>query len=297
MTANSQLPAYSTPGGLTVRRLQPAVGAEIIGADLGGDLTPGLVQELRAVLLAHGMIGLRNQHITQERHIELGEAFGEVVSDHGDPTRPEIQTIKAAGGAKDQSASRWHSDGCYMATPPAFTILKSVDVTPFGGDTCFSSAVAAYEGLAEEMKTRIASLRYTADMTYMLRRAGTRTLAFGSDEKWRALEKKYPMVEQPVVRVHPETGQPVLYVNDAQSIDIVGMEQAEGRELLHTLTDEFKRPEYQARWSWENHAIVIWDNRAVQHYGVPDQQFDRRMERITVVGTRPQGLHEWQAAS
>ena len=247
--------------------------------------------------MAHGMIGLRNQHITQERHIELGEAFGEVVRDHGDPTRSEIQTIKAAAGAKDQSASRWHSDGCYMATPPAFTILRSVDVTPFGGDTCFSSAVAAYEGLSEEMKERIADLRYTADMTYMLRRAGQRTLAFGSEEKWRTLEKKYPMVEQPVVRVHPETGKPVLYVNDAQSIDIVGMEQAEGRELLRTLTDEFRRPEYQARWSWENDAIVIWDNRAVQHYGVPDQQFDRRMERITVIGTRPIGLQEWQAAS
>src|SRR5205823_5319352 len=157
---------------------------------------------------------------------------------------------RALAGRKDQSASRWHSDGCYMAVPPAFTILKAVDVKPFGGDTCFSSGVAAYEGLSADMKTRVAKLRYVSDMTLMLRRAGDRSLAFGSEAKWRELENQYPPVEQPVVRVHPETGKPVLYVNDAHSFSIVGMAEAEGRELLRTLTDEFKRPEYQVRWSW-----------------------------------------------
>lgn len=279
---------YETPGGLTVRRIQPAIGAEISGVDLAAGLAPSVYREVRDALLAHGVIFFRNQKMTYEQHVALGEQFGDLVRDGSDPQRPEIVPVKVPAGAKDQSASRWHSDGCFMATPPSISILRAIDVKPFGGDTAFSSGVAAYEGLSDEMKSRIADLRYTAEMAYMLRRAGTlKTLTFGSEEKWRELEKKYPKVDHPVVRRHPETGQPVLYCNEGQSIDILGMENEEGRELLRTLTDEFKRPEYQVRWTWENDSVAIWDNRAVQHYGVPDQQYDRYLERVTVLGARP----------
>lgn len=282
---------YVTRLGLKVKRLQPAIGAEISGVDLRQALSPDLIQELREVLLAHGVIGFRDQDITREQMIRLGRAFGELVVDHGDTREyPEIQTIRSSAGAKDQSASRWHSDGCYMEIPPAFTMLKAVQAGGLGGDTSFSSAVAAYEGLSDEMKARIANLRYISDMAFMLRRAGKRTQAFGTDEKWRALAEKYPAVEQPVVRVHPETGKPALYVNSAQSFGIVGMEPAEAQELLRTLFDEFKRPEYQVRWHWEPNSLVVWDNRAVQHYGVPNQQYDRVMDRLTVIGARPYGL-------
>jgi taurine dioxygenase len=224
----------------------------------------------------------------------LGEQFGELVRDGADQARPEITPVRSKAGAnRDQGGTRWHTDGCYSAVPPTFSILRAIDVKPFGGDTCFSSAVAAYAGLSDEMKARIAPLRYTAELAYVLRRNASKTQGFGRDEKWRELEKKYPMITQPVVRVHPETGAPVLFVNDGYSIDIVGMEGPEGRALLRTLNDEFNRPEYQVRWSWENDSVAMWDNRAVQHYGVPDPQYDRYLERVTVVGAPSIGLEEW----
>lgn len=291
------LKVYQTPAGLTVTRVQPAIGAQVSGVRLAEELSPEVFADLRAALLAHGVLFFRDQEMTYERHVALGKRFGDLVLDGTDPTRPEIVPVKVPAGAKDKSASRWHSDGTYMAVPPAISILRAIDVKPFGGDTGFASGVAAYEGLSDEMKARIADLRFTSEMAWMLRRAGKdKTLSFGSEETWRALELKYPRVEHPVVRVHPETGQPVLYINEGQGIDIVGMEDAEGRELMRSLTDQFKRPEYQVRWSWENHSIAIWDNRAVQHYGVPDPQYDRYLERVTVMGAPPLSLREWDMA-
>ena len=73
------------------------------------------------------------------------------------------------------------------------------------------------------------------------------------------------------------------------------MDDAEGLPLIERLASEFHRPEYQMRWSWEKGAIAIWDNRLVQHYGVPDQTTDRSLERITVQGGPVLSIADWQA--
>jgi taurine dioxygenase len=58
-----------------------------------------------------------------------------------------------------------------------------------------------------------------------------------------------------------------------------------------------KQPEYQVRWRWETNAVVVWDNRTVQHYGVPDQIAERHMERIMVAGTPTLSLADWAASA
>ncbi|MCX7864646.1 MAG: TauD/TfdA family dioxygenase [Novosphingobium sp.] len=72
---------------------------------------------------------------------------------------------------------------------------------------------------------------------------------------------------------------------------------ARGQGLLHLagLADEFLRPEYQCRWQWSKGDVAIWDNRLVQHYGVPDHTTDRYLERITVSGGPVISIAEWEA--
>ena len=43
--------------------------------------------------------------------------------------------------------------------PPWCSVLRATDVPPFGGDTCWTSLNAAYEGLSEEMQRFVGSLR------------------------------------------------------------------------------------------------------------------------------------------
>lgn len=281
---------YTMPSSITVTRMQPAIGAELSGVDLGKPLSEEAGRDIRKALLAHGVIFFRNQILDYERHVALARYFGTIIEDGPFPDRPEVVPIKGDGGAKDQSANRWHSDAVYQSSPPSISILRSIKVPRLGGDTCFSSAVAAYEGLDDEMKAKIEHLRYTTDILYATSRS-----KLSSPERYAEMRIKYPPCDHPVVRIHPETGARTLFVNEAYSMGIVGMEEEEARALIDTLSDEFRRPEYQVRWKWTPNAIAMWDNRAVQHYAVPDQSSDRYLERITLEGTPTLSVRDWEA--
>jgi taurine dioxygenase len=102
------------------------------------------------------------------------------------------------------------------------------------------------------------------------------------------MNKKYPTVEHPIVRTHPETKRKALYVNAAFTQYIVGMERDQSTALLKHLYAQAAIPEYQCRFRWKKNSIAFWDNRASQHYAVSDYwPAVRRMERVTIIGDRP----------
>lgn len=272
---------YDLPGGIKVKRMQPAIGAVISGIDLSLGLSSGQGESLRKALYAHGVIVLPEQAIGFDEHLALAENFGEPVCDGPEPDRPQITPVRGSAGSSKGTACIWHADGCYQPEPPAASILRAIDPCTFGGDTCWSSAVAAYEGLDDELKEQIADLYFTSSLALTQPKGYNH---FGKSDNWDKLHEKYPIVQQPVVSVHPVTGARGIYANLAWSRDIVGMDPAAGKALIARLADEFKRPEYQARWHWSKGDIAIWDNRLVQHYGVPDHTTDRYLERITVLG-------------
>lgn len=284
---------YRLAGGLDVFRLQPNIGAIVSGIDLAQPPTAGFVEDLRTALHTHGVIFLRGQkHIGFAEHLRLAEVFGTPIEDGPDPARPMITPVRSFAGKREGTASTWHTDGCYLPTPPAASILRAIDPCPFGGDTCWANAVAAYDGLPGDLKDRIADLRFYSSLA---ERMPQKHDQFGSAEKWDELRDKYPPVTRPVVSVHPVTGAKALYVNLAWSIRIEGVSDEESRALIDRLTAEYNRPEYQVRWPWEPGAVAIWDNRLVMHYGVPDQTTDRYLERISVKGSPILSIADWEA--
>jgi taurine dioxygenase len=116
-----------------------------------------------------------------------------------------------------------------------------------------------------------------------------RVFAHQVTEEGRAeMRAKYPPVEHPVVRTHPETGEKLLYVNRIFVDHIVGVEPAESTALIDRLCRRTELPEYQVRFQWRNDSVAFWDNRAVQHYAASDYWPDVRiMERASIVGDRP----------
>jgi taurine dioxygenase len=284
---------YALPGGLTVRRTQPAIGAVVSGIDLAGGPDAEQADSLRRALFAHGVIFLTGQgHIGFPDHLALAEVFGTPVCDGPDPERPQITPVSAKAGSREGTASSWHADGQYQPEPPAVSVLRAIRACDFGGDTCWASGVAAHAGLPDDLRERIAPLRFTSSLAARIPKGYGH---FGSAGKWEELNAKYPPVTQPVVTVHPVTGARALYANATWALGIEGMEAAEGEALIARLSAEFARPEYQTRWQWQDGAIAIWDNRLVHHYGVPDQQSDRYLERITVRGGPMLAIAEVQA--
>ena len=96
----------------------------------------------------------------------------------------------------------------------------------------------------------------------------------------------------PLVRVHPETGEKLLFLNPGTTSHIVGLKEPESQAILDLLYHELVRPEYAVRFRWQPGSLVVWDNQAVAHAGPIDYaHFDlpRIVRRITVAGELPKG--------
>ena len=81
MSATSAVGSSSEPRyeRIRVRRIAGALGAEIDGVDLVGDLDAGLVAEIRRAFLANGVIFFRDQALSPARFLEFAGRFGEVI--------------------------------------------------------------------------------------------------------------------------------------------------------------------------------------------------------------------------
>ena len=93
----------------------------------------------------------------------------------------------------------------------------------------------------------------------------------------------------PIVRTHAETGCKSLFVNPGFTSHIQGFHQNESRTLLDFLHAHCMKPEFLYRHRWQEHDLIIWDNRCLMHYAVMDYPDDqpRYMERTTCIGDRP----------
>jgi taurine dioxygenase len=289
---------YRTESGLTIALLQPQFGALLEAADLCKPIPVETAHDIRQAVLDHGVVFFRNQPISYENHLALALLFGEPFTEGIFADRPEILPLKSNPDAPNPAGGHWHSDGTYLHVAPSVSILHVPVAAPLGGDTCFASATAAFRGLPENVKQRIAPLRARASMTHIHKvqaLAGfAHALAKSSHDEIgvQGLREIPEWSEHPVVRVHPETRQPLLYVNEVHTIDIVGLDEDESAELLGYLCAQFRRPEYQLRWHWADDGVAIWDNRQVQHYAVRNEAGPRYAERIMVKGTPSIGFTE-----
>jgi len=266
--------------------LQPSLGAEVSGIDLREPLDPDSRDALRATLLTYKVLFFRDQDITREQHIAFGEQFGELEIHplYAQSDCPKIMPLVASETRKRRRGAtngNWHADTTFRTTPSSASILRALIVPPLGGDTLFANTVGAYDQLPEEVKQRIDGLKALHDT-----RIFTDPM---SQEKRKAFLAANPPVEHPVVRVHPETGEKAIYVNNIFTRHILGVSDAESQELLRLLSDQIKRPEFQVRWKWEANSIAFWDNCSTQHYAVSDYLEERHMERVTIAGDVPVG--------
>ena len=264
------------------RLLSPVIGLEIRGLRLDGPLTKAVVAGLKAAFLRHHVLVIRGQDLTPEQQIAFAEAMGEpdiypfVAGIDGYPV---ITPVIKEPGETQNFGGVWHTDTAYLECPPAATMLLAREIPPTGGDTLFASQVAAYEALSDGMKALLAPLR------------GLNTSAKANQIRTNVSEKrKRESLEavHPVVRTHPETGAKALYVNAGHTVKFDGMTEAESVPLLEFLFAHQVQPDFTCRVRWEQGTLVIWDNRASQHFPLNDYQgYRREMHRITLKGDAP----------
>ena len=259
------------------------IGAELSGLDLTGDLPDDVIAEVRQALLDFKVIFFRDQHLTPSQHVAFARRFGDleehpfIPANEDHPELVRFEKSPDVGGYENG----WHSDVSWRVEPSMGSVLRAVEVPPSGGDTLFCDMYAVYEGLDDVTRAQIDPLVAVHDYAQV----------FGALIKPGQLEElreKYPLVEHPVVRTHPETGRRLLYLNRFFGRRIVGLSDDESTALIDRLCRRAEIVEYQCRFQWAPGSIAFWDNRAVQHYASSDYWPARRvMERATIVGDRP----------
>ena len=101
---------------------------------------------------------------------------------------------------------------------------------------------------------------------------------------YRQLLANEPVATHPLVRIHPVTGRPAVFLGGAFMRGIAGMHVEESDALLGFLQSRLHDPNLQVRWRWRQHDVAMWDERCTNHRGLSDHFPQHRLVRRVVVG-------------
>jgi taurine dioxygenase len=268
---------------------QPApFGALVDGVDLRQPLADDHIAAIRSAWIEHQVLAFPGQQLQIEDIERFARAIGPFgVDPYFDsvPGHPHVAQVRRE--AEEQTpifAETWHSDWSFLERPPAATVLYGDVIPPVGGDTLFSSQYAAWEALPAEMK----SLLEDQHGIHSARRGYSRQGMYGERDKGRSMAIRYSdsamsTQRHPIMRVHPETGRPALFVSMGYTIGIEGMTDAEATPILMELFTHQTKEQFIYRHRWSQGMLVLWDNRCVLHAATGGYQGHRRLlHRITV---------------
>lgn len=257
-------------GELEYRALEP-FGVEV-RRDLSQPLSEAEADELRDLFRDHGLILARGQQLTMERQREICALFGPILLRKGE----NGYMTNEAGGASS-SAYCWHSDAAYTKAPFDALALHALDVVDDASSTRFASAENVLDTLPAHLRRTLESSEQEMIAPHpdnLAERTCDQRDPFG-----------FKRGTMPAIYVNPHNGRPCVWVNEMQTVRLLGMEWEESRDLLHEVYDCLYEPANTFEHRWRNGDIVIWDNIALQHArGNLDNVGNRLLQRV-IVGT------------
>jgi len=288
---------------IKVLPLAAAMGAEILGVDLR-QTTEEQFADIQQALFHHKMIFFRGQKLSHAQHEAFSLNFGAFAEDaytSGIPNHPNVHPlIKEADDRSEMVfGGGWHTDSPFLAEPPSITMLRSVEIPPFGGDTIWANSALAYANLSDTYKRMIQDLKVHFSMRNVLKSAQAgveqRDSPIGRLGATRDLERLPEDVLRkvkgnchPLVRTHPGTGEKALYVDGAYAIGIEGMSDDEAAPILQFLVGHITQPAFTCRLRWEPDMLALWDNRLCVHEAYNDYRgYRRELYRTTIAGEVP----------
>lgn len=283
---------------IRVRPTGAALGADVEGLDLA-NLSDADFAALRQAWLDHLVIRIRGQsHLTDAQHVALGRRFGELdynpgtrltgkVYVEGIPEIVKISNIVENGkpvGELGAGEADWHSDMCFIETPPSASLLRSLEIPAAGGDTSWMSMEAAYAALPPDLKSAVEGRSIKHDGVFVSsgkQRPGT-VLPESGDIRDLA------GAVHPIVRTHPVTGRRSLYLGRRFNSYVMGLGLEESERLLDRLWAHALGGGFTWTHHWRLGDLMIWDNRCTMHQRGAFDAGDRRLlHRVVVKGEKP----------
>ena len=278
-----------------VNRLGRTFFAEVVGLDLSQPLDDATFARVKQAHLEHGVIVFRDQRLTPEEHIAFSARFGPLqIHPMGQFNLDGAPQILLVSNDKDSDgrpvgiadAGRyWHTDMSYMREPALGSLLYARAIPAEGGDTMFCDMTAACGDLEHDVLRRLLGHRV---VHHFASRWARESAKYGvRPAQTKDEQDRNPPVEHPMIRTHPETGQPAIYAGGF-AVKVQGLPEDESRALLDWVEAWVTQPKFVHRHRWRLHDLVFWDNRRVMHHATEYPQTQRRhMHRTTVKGNAP----------
>ena len=211
------------------------------------------VEQIRDLLAEHGVLVIPDQEVDDDAFADFLRRLGPLTFTAGETPvdgRDDLNVISNVGRTSPPRSS-FHVDTSYVREPPAYTALRAVQVPTAGGGTVFTNQYLALETLSADLREQIEGRVITHVMT---------GLELGEDAETSA--------EHPIIRPHPRTGRPALYLSTAARCAAVsGLREEEAAELVAVLLAHSARPENTMTHRWTAGDVVVWDNACVLHKG------------------------------
>lgn len=261
-----------------LRPLSARLGVEATGLDAAEfalHADPASVDLLLQALDRHLVLLFRGTKLAPDDLEAFGSRFGALFKDRirgdgsdGAATKAgdAIKTIgnTAVGGEMAGSfgteAQFWHTDGSHRREPNAYSVLRAAVAPPVAPRTFWLSAYDLYEGLPARLKGLVADL-------HAVHSVHGRSQGFWNFYTPQALspEQRTDGPRHPLVRLHPRTNRPLLYLPRRRDAQIEGWSAERSRVLLERLWAEVARVEEPLGLPLEAGDLIIFDNRATLH--------------------------------
>ena len=281
--------------GLEITALTETFGARVTGFSIRAGIDDAAFRAIEDAFERFSVLNFPDQPVDDREQITFSERFGPLEATLAGAVGAGSKIVRLTnvlpdGTLKDPNGQQalftrannfWHTDSSFKPAPARASLLSARQIPSKGGDTEFASTGAAYESLSPAMKQRVEGLIAIHDIAHSRVRLDPKSV---TEEQRRQM----PPVPQAMVRVNPTTGRKSLLIGSHVS-GIVGMDDGEAAALNEELVAIATQPEFTNRHRWTLGDIVMWDNRAILHRGMPyDEVNDRRlMIRTTLAGAAP----------
>ncbi len=257
-------------------------------------LTDAEFATIKAAFLDHGFLVFPGQFMTEEENIAFGERFGPLEFG-GAPMANQRRSADGLVGEVYDTESQimrtnignetWHTDSTYKPISSKCAMLSAVTVPAEGGETELADMRAGYAALDQATRDRIADLSaYHSTQFSQANDLGDFPAADLEGGRYGSVYHGEAYL-RPLVKVHPETGVPSLFVG-RHAFGIPGLPREESRELLRSLVEfVVSDPARVYTHRWQPGDTLLWDNRALLHRARP---YDYAQPRY-LIGTRVEG--------
>lgn len=130
----------------------------------------------------------------------------------------------------------WDTEQSWAERPPFACMLRCMEAPARGGASWFACLSAALQSMAPDLATRL---------------------------RWLALEHRG--VVHPMVVMHPETGEPALYLGSRRNARIPGVPEDESERLLNIVWSYATAASVTLCHRWQPGDVLVWNNLMVAH--------------------------------